>query len=99
MSAVSLPQYLASKIRSAGTALHDAVAKMPDDRIGWHLDLGRPMIGRRRSLYLPLVNRLSHDDAQTTNSVDLQGGVGGVARENLARDARLAVHSISVHSL
>lgn len=36
MSAVSLPQYLANKIRAAGTALHDAVAKMPDDRIGWH---------------------------------------------------------------
>lgn len=36
MSAVNLPQFLASKIRSAGTALHDAVAKMPEDRIAWH---------------------------------------------------------------
>jgi hypothetical protein len=36
MSAINLPQFLASKIRTAGTALHDAVAKMPDDRIGWH---------------------------------------------------------------
>jgi hypothetical protein len=36
MTAMSLPDFLASKIRSAGTALHDAVAKMPDDRIGWH---------------------------------------------------------------
>ena len=36
MPAVSLPQFLASKIRSAGTALHDAVAKMPEDRIAWH---------------------------------------------------------------
>ncbi len=36
MSAVNLPQFLASKIRSAGTALYDAVAKMPEDRIAWH---------------------------------------------------------------
>jgi hypothetical protein len=36
MSAVNLPQFLAGKIRSAGTALHDAVAKMPDDRLSWH---------------------------------------------------------------
>jgi hypothetical protein len=36
MSAVNLPQFLASKIRSAGNALHDAVAKMPEDRISWH---------------------------------------------------------------
>ena len=36
MSSINLSQFLASKIRSAGTALHDAVAKMPDDRIGWH---------------------------------------------------------------
>src|SRR5260221_12824355 len=33
---VNLSEFLANKIRSAGTALHDAVAKMPDDRIGWH---------------------------------------------------------------
>ena len=36
MSAINLSQFLASKIRSAGGALHDAVAKMPEDRIGWH---------------------------------------------------------------
>ena len=36
MSTVNLPQFLASKIRSAGTALHDAVAKMPEHRIAWH---------------------------------------------------------------
>ncbi|HLK57038.1 MAG TPA: hypothetical protein VKU00_10760 [Chthonomonadaceae bacterium] len=36
MTAINLPQFLANKIRTAGTALHDAVAKMPDDRIGWH---------------------------------------------------------------
>ena len=33
---VNLSQFLASKISSCGNALHDAVAKMPDDRIGWH---------------------------------------------------------------
>lgn len=36
MSTINLSQFLASKIRNAGTALHDAVAKMPDDRIAWH---------------------------------------------------------------
>jgi hypothetical protein len=36
MSAINLPQFLASKIRTAGGALHDAVAKMPEDRISWH---------------------------------------------------------------
>lgn len=36
MSTPSLPQFLANKIRNAGTALHDAVAKMPEDRIAWH---------------------------------------------------------------
>jgi len=36
MTTVSLPTFLASKIRSAGTALHDAVAKMPEDRVEWH---------------------------------------------------------------
>lgn len=36
MAAINLPQFLANKIRTAGGALHDAVAKMPDDRIGWH---------------------------------------------------------------
>lgn len=36
MSTIDLPQFLAGKIRSAGSALHDAVAKMPDDRVAWH---------------------------------------------------------------
>jgi len=36
MPTINLSQFLANKIRNAGTALHDAVAKMPDDRIGWH---------------------------------------------------------------
>lgn len=36
MSSINLPQFLANKIRNAGAALHDAVAKMPDDRIEWH---------------------------------------------------------------
>ena len=36
MASVSLPAFLAERIRKAGTALHDAVAKMPDDRISWH---------------------------------------------------------------
>lgn len=33
---VNLSQYLAGKIRSAGNALHDAVAKMPEDKLSWH---------------------------------------------------------------
>ena len=36
MPEINLSQFLANKIRNAGTALHDAVAKMPDDRIAWH---------------------------------------------------------------
>jgi hypothetical protein len=36
MPTVNLPQFLSGKIRSAGTALYDAVAKMPDDRLAWH---------------------------------------------------------------
>lgn len=36
MSTINLPQFLASKIRTAGEALHAAVAKMPDERIAWH---------------------------------------------------------------
>jgi hypothetical protein len=36
MASVNLSQYLANKITNAGTALHDAVAKMPDDRLNWH---------------------------------------------------------------
>jgi hypothetical protein len=36
MSTINLSQFLSNKIRNAGTALHDAIAKMPDDRIGWH---------------------------------------------------------------
>src|SRR3954465_4986331 len=38
MAAINLSQFLANKIRNAGGALHDAVAKMPDDRIGWHAE-------------------------------------------------------------
>lgn len=36
MSAINLSQFLANKIRAAGTSLHDAVAKVPEDRISWH---------------------------------------------------------------
>src|SRR5205085_4277735 len=36
MSAINLSQFLANKITNAGNALREAVAKMPDDRIGWH---------------------------------------------------------------
>jgi hypothetical protein len=36
MTAINLPSFLASKVRAAGGALRDAVAKMPDDRIEWH---------------------------------------------------------------
>jgi hypothetical protein len=36
MSAINLSEFLANKIRNAGTSLHDAIAKMPEDRIGWH---------------------------------------------------------------
>src|SRR5579864_9121400 len=35
MTSNNLPQFIAGKIRVAGTALHDAVAKMPEDRLGW----------------------------------------------------------------
>src|SRR5438105_5414540 len=36
MSTINLSTFLANKIRGAGTALRDAVAKMPEDRIAWH---------------------------------------------------------------
>ena len=36
MSTINLPQFLAGKIRTAGIALHDAVAKVPEDRLNWH---------------------------------------------------------------
>ena len=36
MGTVNLNTFLAGKIRSAGNALREAVAKMPEDRIGWH---------------------------------------------------------------
>ncbi len=36
MSAINLSDFLANKIRAAGGALHDAVAKMPEDRLVWH---------------------------------------------------------------
>lgn len=35
MSTINLSQFLAGKIRNAGNALHDAVAKMPEDRLSW----------------------------------------------------------------
>src|SRR5205823_5005781 len=59
------------------------------------LDRDAPVLAADANATMPV--QLARDEA--ANSVDLQGGVGGVARENLARDARLAVHSISVHSL
>jgi hypothetical protein len=36
VSTINLSHFLAAKISAAGNALHDAVAKMPEDRIGWH---------------------------------------------------------------
>lgn len=36
MSAINLPQFLAGKIRAAGGSLHDAIAKMPEDRLVWN---------------------------------------------------------------
>ena len=36
MANVNWSLFLAQRLRNAGTALHDAVAKMPDDRISWH---------------------------------------------------------------
>jgi len=36
MSEVSLPAFLAGRLRWAGSVLHTACEKMPDDRIAWH---------------------------------------------------------------
>jgi hypothetical protein len=36
MSEMNAPQFLASRIRAAGQALHTAAEKMPEDRIAWH---------------------------------------------------------------
>lgn len=36
MSEISLPAFLANRLRWAGAALHTASEKMPEDRIAWH---------------------------------------------------------------
>jgi hypothetical protein len=36
MSDIHPSQFIAERIRKAGTALHDACAKMPEDRLAWH---------------------------------------------------------------
>ncbi len=36
MATVNVPQFLATRLRNAGAALHTACEKMPEDRIAWH---------------------------------------------------------------